>query len=86
MKGNWDKIERRGKEPNPYRAGFLQFIAVSETDAQAEKDYAEHAEYFDNRCLRVYPGFADAPGYRTMKTVRAGRRAQFERQAAQATS
>ena len=84
MKGYWDEVERQGKEPNPYRAGFLQFIAVSETDAQAEKDYAEHAEYFYNRCLHVYPGFADAPGYRTMKTVRAGLRAQFERQAAQA--
>ena len=62
------------------------FVAVSETDEQAEKDYAEHAEYFYNRCLHVYPGFADAPGYRTMRTVRAGLRAQFERQAAQAMS
>jgi alkanesulfonate monooxygenase SsuD/methylene tetrahydromethanopterin reductase-like flavin-dependent oxidoreductase (luciferase family) len=75
-----------GKDDNPYRAGFLQFVAVSETDAQAERDYAEHAEYFYNRCLHVYPGFADAPGYRTMRTVRAGLRTQFERQAAQAMS
>ncbi len=86
MKGYWDEVERQGKEKNPFRAGFLQFIAVSESDEQAEKDYAEHAEYFYNRCLRVYPGFADAPGYRTMKTVRAGLRAQFERQTAQAAA
>jgi alkanesulfonate monooxygenase SsuD/methylene tetrahydromethanopterin reductase-like flavin-dependent oxidoreductase (luciferase family) len=86
MQGYWDEIARQGKEANPYRAGFLQFIAVSETDAQAEKDYAEHAEYFYNRCLHVYPGFADAPGYRTMKTVKAGLRAQFERQAVVAMS
>lgn len=86
MKGYWDEIERQGKEPNPYRAGFLQFIAVSETDEQAEKDYAEHAEYFYNRCLHVYPGFADAPGYRTMRTVKAGLKQQFERQAAAAAS
>lgn len=86
MKGYWDEVERQGKEKNPYRAGFLQFIAVSESDEQAEKDYAEHAEYFYNRCLRVYPGFADAPGYRTMKTVRAGLTAQFERQTQQAST
>jgi len=86
MKGYWDEVERQGKEKNPYRAGFLQFIAVSESEAQAEKDYAEHAEYFYNRCLRVYPGFADAPGYRTMATVRAGLKAQFERQTQQAAA
>ncbi len=86
MKGYWDEVERQGKEPNPYRAGFLQFVAVSETDAQAEKDYAEHAEYFYNRCLHVYPGFADAPGYRTMRTVKAGLLSQFERGTAQAVS
>ncbi len=38
--------------------------------------------YFYNRCLHVYPGFADAPGYRTLRTVKAGLRSQFE-QAAQ---
>jgi alkanesulfonate monooxygenase SsuD/methylene tetrahydromethanopterin reductase-like flavin-dependent oxidoreductase (luciferase family) len=86
MQGFWDEVESLGKEANPYRAGFLQFIAVSESDAQAEKDYAEHAEYFYNRCLHVYPGFADAPGYRTMRTVKAGLLSQFERQAAQAVS
>ncbi|MEX2158409.1 MAG: LLM class flavin-dependent oxidoreductase [Dehalococcoidia bacterium] len=86
MKGYWDEIERQGKEPNPYRAGFLQFVAVSETDEQAEKDYAEHAEYFYNRCLHVYPGYADAPGYRTMRTVKAGLAAQFERQVVQAAA
>ena len=86
MEGYWNEVERQGKEKNPFRAGFLQFIAVSESDEQAEKDYAEHAEYFYNRCLHVYPGFADAPGYRTMNTVRAGLRAQFERQTSQAAA
>jgi alkanesulfonate monooxygenase SsuD/methylene tetrahydromethanopterin reductase-like flavin-dependent oxidoreductase (luciferase family) len=86
MKSFWEELARLGKDDNPYRAGFLQIVAVSETDAQAERDYAEHAEYFYNRCLHVYPGFADAPGYRTMKTVKAGLKAQFERQAAAAAS
>jgi len=82
MQGFWDEVERQGKEPNPYRAGFLQFVAVSETDAQAEKDYGEHAEYFYNRCLHVHLGFADPPGYRTMRTVQAGLRSQLGSQAA----
>ena len=79
MEGFWEEVARQGKEANPYRAGFLQFVAVSESDAQAERDYAEHAEYFYNRCLHVYPGFADAPGYRTLRTLRAGLSSQFER-------
>ena len=77
MKGFWDEVERQGKEANPYRAGFLQFVAVSESDAQAEKDYAAHAEYFYNRCLHVHFGYADPPGYRTMRTVQAGLRSQL---------
>jgi alkanesulfonate monooxygenase SsuD/methylene tetrahydromethanopterin reductase-like flavin-dependent oxidoreductase (luciferase family) len=81
MDGFWEEVARLGKETNPYRAGFLQFVAVSESDAQAERDYAEHAEYFYNRCLHIDPGFADAPGYRTMQTVRAGLTSQFSSQA-----
>src|SRR3990172_7450897 len=86
MRSFWEEVAKHGKDDNPYRAGFLQFVAVSETAAQAERDYAEHAEYFYNRCLHIYPGFADAPGYRTMRTVRSGLRSQFERQVAQAIS
>ena len=62
----------RGKDESPYRAGFAQTICVADTDAEAEKLYAEHIDYFFNRCLHVYPGFADAPGYRTIKTIKAG--------------
>ncbi len=86
MKSFWEELARLGKDDNPYRAGFLQFVAVSETDAQAERDYAEHAEYFYNRCLHIYPGFADAPGYRTLRTVKAGLKSQFERQVVAAAS
>jgi alkanesulfonate monooxygenase SsuD/methylene tetrahydromethanopterin reductase-like flavin-dependent oxidoreductase (luciferase family) len=76
MDGFWEKVAQKGAEPNPYRAGFLQLIAVSETDAQAEKDYSTHVDYFFNRYLHVYSGFADAPGYRTEATIRAGLQAQ----------
>ena len=42
---------------------------MAETDEEAERLYAEHVLYFYNRCLHVFPGFADAPGYRTIKTI-----------------
>jgi alkanesulfonate monooxygenase SsuD/methylene tetrahydromethanopterin reductase-like flavin-dependent oxidoreductase (luciferase family) len=76
MQGFWEKVAEKGAEPNPYRAGFLQLICVSESDAQAEKDYAKHIDYFFNRCLHVYSGFSDAPGYRTEATIRAGMKTQ----------
>src|SRR3989304_9326336 len=72
MDGYGKPAARLGGEPNPYRAGFLQLIAVSETDAQAEADYAEAATYFYERCLHVYRGFADGPGYRPARSLQAG--------------
>jgi alkanesulfonate monooxygenase SsuD/methylene tetrahydromethanopterin reductase-like flavin-dependent oxidoreductase (luciferase family) len=83
MDGFWNEVDRHGRERNPYRAGFLQFVGVSETDAQAEADYSEAADYFYNRCLHVAPGFADAPGYRTRESVKAGMVAQVGQSAAQ---
>ena len=40
MDGFWEFVQRSGLEPNPYRAGFLQLVAVSETDAKAEEEYS----------------------------------------------
>ncbi|MGD8418767.1 MAG: hypothetical protein PVH91_17010, partial [Pseudomonadales bacterium] len=53
----------------------------AETDEEAEKQYRQHIDYFYNRCLHVYPGFADAPGYRTIKTIKANVTSQMTRQA-----
>ena len=69
MRGFWEEVARRGAEPNPYRAGFLQLVAVSETDEKA-KEYAPYIEYFFKKCLHVPEYFANAPGYRTVKSVR----------------
>ncbi len=71
LDGYWDRVAARGKDESPYRAAFAQTICVADTDQQAEEMYAEHVSYFYNRCLHVYGGFADAPGYRTIKTIRA---------------
>jgi alkanesulfonate monooxygenase SsuD/methylene tetrahydromethanopterin reductase-like flavin-dependent oxidoreductase (luciferase family) len=76
MDGFWKAIRRLGVDDNPYRAGFLQLVCVSETDEQAERDYHEHVHYFYQKCLNVWEGFAEAPGYRTLKTLQAGVRTQ----------
>ena len=41
----------------------------------------EHVHYFYQRCLHVWEGFAEAPGYRTLKTLQAGVRPQVGDQA-----
>ncbi len=71
MEGFWQRVDDWGKDRSPYRAGFAQTIIVAESDREAESEYREHVDYFYNRCLHVYPGFADAPGYRTVKTIKA---------------
>ena len=79
LDGYWERVAQRGKDNSPYRAAFAQVICVAESDAQAEELYSEHVSYFYNRCLHVYPGFADAPGYRTVKTIKAGVLNQFRK-------
>jgi alkanesulfonate monooxygenase SsuD/methylene tetrahydromethanopterin reductase-like flavin-dependent oxidoreductase (luciferase family) len=72
MANYWQRVAEMGADDSPYRATFAQCICVAETDAEAERLYGPHVSYFFNRCLHVYPGFADAPGYRTIKTIQAG--------------
>jgi alkanesulfonate monooxygenase SsuD/methylene tetrahydromethanopterin reductase-like flavin-dependent oxidoreductase (luciferase family) len=76
MDGFWEASARVGADDNPFRAGFLQLVCVSETDAEAEREYFPHVHYFYQKCLNVWEGFAEAPGYRTVKTVQSGTRAQ----------
>ena len=72
MQGFWDEMARLGKDRNPYRAGFLQFVGVANTEAEAWDLYREPAEYFYDRCLHVDPRFTNPPGYVTEATQRAG--------------
>ena len=73
MDGYWKRVaERKAPDDSPYRAGFAQTICVAETDAEARKLYEKHILYFYNRCLHVFAGFADAPGYRTIRTIQSG--------------
>src|SRR6201988_1427020 len=93
MSGFWEEMKRLGKDMNPYRAGFLQFVGVAESREKAMRLYAEPAEYFYGRCLRVDPRWAMPPGYITEATQRAGIQGQIgraaslnARQAARATT
>jgi alkanesulfonate monooxygenase SsuD/methylene tetrahydromethanopterin reductase-like flavin-dependent oxidoreductase (luciferase family) len=72
MHGFWEEMARLGKDRNPYRAGFLQFVGVAESHEEAYRLYREPAEYFYGRCLHVDPRFANAPGYTSEATQRAG--------------
>jgi alkanesulfonate monooxygenase SsuD/methylene tetrahydromethanopterin reductase-like flavin-dependent oxidoreductase (luciferase family) len=72
MDGFWQEMDRLGKDRNPYRAGFLQFVGVAESREEAYRLYSEPAEYFYGRCLHVDPRFAGAPGYTSEATQRAG--------------
>jgi alkanesulfonate monooxygenase SsuD/methylene tetrahydromethanopterin reductase-like flavin-dependent oxidoreductase (luciferase family) len=72
MDGFWAEMDRLGKDRNPYRAGFLQFVGVAESREEAYRLYSGPAEYFYGRCLHVDPRFANAPGYTSEATQRAG--------------
>lgn len=81
MKPFWERVDQLGADRNPYRAGYAQLICVSETDARAEQDYYDHVKYFFAKCLHLDPRFVEAPGYRTIPSLRAGLRPQLSGQA-----
>jgi alkanesulfonate monooxygenase SsuD/methylene tetrahydromethanopterin reductase-like flavin-dependent oxidoreductase (luciferase family) len=59
----WDLVAARARDANPYRFGFLQLVGVAETDAEAAREYAPHAEYFFHKLLYIPPNFQQIPGY-----------------------
>jgi len=71
MDGFWKLATQKGVN-NPYHAGFLQLVCIGDNEKHVKELYAEPVEYFFNKMLHIYPGFSDAPGYRTMKTIKAG--------------
>jgi alkanesulfonate monooxygenase SsuD/methylene tetrahydromethanopterin reductase-like flavin-dependent oxidoreductase (luciferase family) len=79
MDGFWKVVDKAGKDRNPYRAGFLQFVGVAETRQQAIDLYTAPAEYFYARSFHVDPRFAAPPGYTSEATLRAGLEGQIGR-------
>jgi len=60
----WQMAEDKGKDPNPFRAAFLQNVCVADTDAEAERLYGEHVERHFRNALGSIPAPSFAlPGY-----------------------
>jgi len=51
----WDLAEEASIARNPYRVGFLQHVAVADTDAKAEQLYGKHIEYAFHTGLGAIP-------------------------------
>ncbi len=84
MDGFWGEMAKLGKDRNPYRAGFLQFVGVGESRQHAMDLYAEAAEYFYGNCLHIDARFAAPPGYSTEATQRKGLQSQVAKAASYA--
>ena len=84
VQGFWDRVAQREIDDNPYRLGFLQLVCVSETDASAEAEYADHVKYFYRKMLRIHPPYAEAPGYRSIASIRESIRPQIGEEAQKA--
>jgi alkanesulfonate monooxygenase SsuD/methylene tetrahydromethanopterin reductase-like flavin-dependent oxidoreductase (luciferase family) len=69
MDGFWEFVDKTGLEANPYRAGFLQLVAVSETDAKAEEEYYPHIRYFYDKCLHIPAEFQMIPGNQDYRSL-----------------
>jgi alkanesulfonate monooxygenase SsuD/methylene tetrahydromethanopterin reductase-like flavin-dependent oxidoreductase (luciferase family) len=66
----YDLVEAAGREPNPYRMATTQPVFVAETEKEAEELYSEAVAYFYDKCRHIYPGFANIPGYQSLRGVR----------------
>jgi alkanesulfonate monooxygenase SsuD/methylene tetrahydromethanopterin reductase-like flavin-dependent oxidoreductase (luciferase family) len=69
----WHTAAELGLDDNPFRAAFSVFVCVGSTDAEAEKLYAKHAEYFLGRGIAFFPptrfilpGGVSPPGLRAL--------------------
>ena len=67
--GYWQYVNSQNGDMNPNRFAFTQIVCVSETDAQAEKEYKEGVEYFYRFAQRVPRRFASAPGYQSPRSM-----------------
>ncbi len=69
MDGYWRVVAEKGRDANPYRAGFLQLVVVAENDARAEEKYARHVEYFYHKCLHVPAMWFSPPGNQDYRSL-----------------
>ena len=85
MDGFWDEMARLGKDRNPYRAGFLQFVGVGESREQAYRPVQRGRRVF----LRPLPARRSAlrharPATRPKRRSARGMQSQVQQAAAPA--
>ncbi|MGH7906409.1 MAG: LLM class flavin-dependent oxidoreductase, partial [Candidatus Binataceae bacterium] len=69
LDGFWEFADKAGVDQNPYRAGFLQLVVVSETDAKAEQEYYPHIRFFYDKCLHILNEYQMIPGNQDYKSL-----------------
>ena len=69
----WDRVAAAEQDANPFRTGIVQIVMVADTDEEARRLYEKHVQYFFQRCAHIYPGFLEAPGYKSVESLRADR-------------
>ena len=76
LEGFWRVVDQRGVEPNPYRVGFLQLVAIAETDAEAEQLYEQVvAKYGDIKGRRLTMGERAKAALHEMRDLAVGKMA-----------
>ena len=59
----WAAADRLGVDRNPYRAGIMQVVCVSETDARAREEYEPHVMYLAKKLQHIPIRYTVPPGY-----------------------
>lgn len=77
MEEFWEYRQKLGKDLNPYWVGYNMIILVSETDERAQLDYEEHIRYMFRTLMHIPGKYAEAPGYRSAKSVARSTVSQF---------
>ena len=70
MDGFWSRIAAHGLAWNPYQGATSQTIIVAETDDEAQQRYEPHLAYSARHTAHDFPGWTEAPGWRSEKGVR----------------
>ncbi|HYA35756.1 MAG TPA: LLM class flavin-dependent oxidoreductase [Candidatus Binataceae bacterium] len=64
----WAYVDKHGGNMNPHRMAFTQIVCVANTDAEAERLYYDAVRYFHRNSVPA-PGFANPPGYTTIRSI-----------------
>ena len=54
LDGYWERVDRHGRDRNPFRGGIAVIPVVGESMAQIERDYAKHIHYFFQGTTGIY--------------------------------